>query len=112
MGSKSKGLALALILVLAVSCESVLMIKPVNAQNPSPTPLPVPSTPTFTVAITNTSYYSTTDNSYVDALNVTITIRNQPLALSVKSDKYNGFKYFIEVKPHNASKWGISFGLP
>jgi hypothetical protein len=100
----------------------MLTIEPANAQNLSPTPHPIPSTPDFLVTITNSSYfvpvtYSTDPSTgqeianqshysgYVDALNVTIKIENQPLALSIKSNEYSGFKYFIELKPHNSDNW-------
>jgi len=122
MGKITMAFALMAIVVIAMLCLTTLTVKPASAQAPSPTVYPTPSTPSFSVAITNSSYYLpvtySTDPStgqeianksyfsgYVDALNVTITISNQPLALSVKSNEYSGFKYFIEVKPHNSANW-------
>lgn len=122
MGKISKPFALLLTLITAISSLTILTINPANAQNPSPTPYPIPSTPYFSITITNSSYfvpvtYSTDPSTgqkianksyysgYVDALNVTIQIENQPLALSIKSNEYSGFKYFIELKPHNSANW-------
>jgi len=122
MGRISKTYALLLTLIIAISSLTILTINPANARNPSPTPYPIPSTPDFSVTITNSSYfvpviYSTDPSTgqkianksyysgYVDALNVTIQIENQPLALSIKSNEYSGFKYFIELKPHNSANW-------
>ena len=122
MDKIGKTLAIFLTLIIAMSCLTILMVKPVNAQTPSTTLLPIPTTPDFTIVITNSSYsvpvtYSidsstgqeVANNSYysgyVDALNVTLTIRNQPLALTTKSDLENGFKYFIDAKPHNSANW-------
>jgi hypothetical protein len=122
MGKISKTFALLLTLIIAISSLTILTINHANAQNPSPTPYPTPSTPYFSVTITNSSYfvpvtYSTDPSTgqeianksyysgYVDALNATIKIENQPLALSIKSNEYSGFKYFIELKPHNAPNW-------
>lgn len=122
MGRISKTFALLLTLITAISSLTILTINPANAQNPSPTPYPIPSTPYFSITITNSSYfvpvtYSTDPSTgqeianksyysgYVDALNVTIQIENQPLALSIKSNEYSGFKYFIELKPHNSANW-------
>ena len=121
MGRIGKPLALMLTLTIAVSFLT-LVVNPVNAQTPSLTSNPIPSTPDFSVTITDSSYcvpvtYSTdpstgqeiANKSYysgnVDALNVTIQIENQPLALSIKSNEYSGFKYFIELKPHNSANW-------
>lgn len=122
MGRISKTFALFLTLTIAMSCLTLLMFNPANAQNPSPTPYPMPSTPDFLVTITNSSYFVPVTYSidpstgqeianksyysgYVDALNVTITIENQPLALFINSNEYSGFKYFIELKPHNFANW-------
>jgi hypothetical protein len=107
--SKSGTFALLLTLILAMSCLTLLVAKSTNAQYSSPTAMP--STPDFTLAITNSSYYvpPTTNTSYysgyVDALNITITIKNQPLALSVESNEFSGFKYWIEVKSHDSTNW-------
>ena len=121
MGKNKGTFSLLLIVILAFS--SLIMIEHASAQNTQTiTPLSVPDTPDFTIEITNSSYYVPVTHSvdpstgqevannsyysgYVDALNVTITIKNQPLALSTKSDEYNGFKYFIELKPHNSVNW-------
>lgn len=122
MGSIRKSWALVLILLVATSSLSLLMIKPANAQNPSPTQIPVPYSPDFTVAITNSSYYVPVTYSvdpstgqeianrsyfsgYVDSLNITLTIKNQPLALTTKPDINNGFTYYIEIKPHTSTNW-------
>ncbi|MDI9578454.1 MAG: emp24/gp25L/p24 family protein [Thermoproteota archaeon] len=122
MGKISKPFALLLTLITAISSLTILTINPANAQNPSPTPYPIPSTPYFSITITNSSYfvpvtYSTDPSTgqeianksyysgYVDALNVTIQIENQPLALSIKSNEYSGFKYFIELKSHDSANW-------
>jgi hypothetical protein len=116
-----KNLVVTIILVIATS--SLMAVNPTCAQ--SLTSAPIPLKPEFSIAVTNSSYYVPVTYSidpstgqeiantsyysdYVDSLNVTITIKNQPLALSVKSDEYNGFKYFIEVKPHNSADW-LSF---
>jgi hypothetical protein len=113
-----KGLATAIILIIAAS--SLIAVNPASAQ--SSTSAPIPLKPEFSIAVTDNSYYVPVTYSidpstgqeiantsyysgYVDSLNVTLTIKNQPLALSVESDVYNGFKYFIEVKPHNATDW-------
>jgi hypothetical protein len=115
-----KYLCLCLVVILATS--SLFMINPTIAQNPSPTPYPVPSTPNFTVTITNSSYFvpvtysidpstgeeivnKTYYSGYVDALNVTLAINNQPLALSTNPDINNGFTYYIEAKPHISANW-------
>lgn len=120
MGKNKERFSLLLIVILAVS--SLMMIESTSAQNTPPTPLYVPNTPDFTIEITNSSYYVPVTYSvdpstgqevandsyysgYVDALNVTLTIKNQPLALTTKSDLENGFKYFIDAKPHNSANW-------
>ena len=126
MGSKNKAFAFILILTIVISSLTLLMVKPVNAQ--ISTPIPIPLAPEFSVELTNSSYfvpvrYSFNSSSgqeiantsyfsgYVDALNVTITIKNQPLALSVESDVDNGFKYFIEVE-NNSGNWASLTGFP
>ena len=122
MGKLGKTFVLFLRLIIAMLCLTLLFGQPASAQNLSPNLYPIPSTPDFSVTITNSSYfvpvtYSTdpstgqeiANKSYysgnIDALNVTITIENQPLALSIQSNEYNGFKYFIELKPHNSANW-------
>jgi hypothetical protein len=109
-------------LFLAMSCLPLLTAEFTNAQNTSLTSFPTPSAPEFSVSITNSSYYVpitySTDpfngqkiangsyySGFVDALNLTIRIKNQPLALSTQSDLYNGFKYFIEIKNHSSTNW-------
>jgi hypothetical protein len=113
-----KGLAVIIILVIAAS--TLMAVNPTSAQ--SSTSAPIPLKPEFSIAVTDNSYYvpvtysvdpstgqeianTTYYSGYVDSLNVTITIKNQPLALSIESDKFNGFKYFIEVKPYNSVDW-------
>jgi hypothetical protein len=117
MGRIGKSLSLVLILII-----SLTIVGTSSAQNTPRTPIPVPKTPDFTIEITNSSYYvpvtysvdpyngqEIANNSfysgYVDALNATITIKNQLLALSTKSDHDSGFKYFIEVKNHSSTNW-------
>lgn len=96
------------------------MVKPVSAQ---PSSYPTPSVPQFSVTVTDTSYnvpptYTNDPNtgqmvinsSYysgsISALNVTLTIKNQPLAKSYYSwVSGEGFLYFIQVKPHNSTTW-------
>jgi hypothetical protein len=129
MGKISKTFAFFLTLIVVLSCLTLLTVKPVDAQNPSPTPTPIPAIPNFTVSITNSSYYvpvtysidpstgqEVANNSlfsgYVDALNITIRIKNQPLALSTPSDTFNGFKYFVEINGQSLSGFPNAFGSP
>jgi hypothetical protein len=107
-----KYLSLCLVVILAVS--SLFIIKPVIAQSPSATPYPTLIPPEFTVDITDTTYYVPITNSYdpttgqmiantsyyngyVDSLNVTISIKNQPIIQTTYSDYRYGFKYIVEL---------------
>lgn len=82
----------------------------------------IPATPDYSISVTNSSYYvpvtysidrstgqSVANNSYysgnVDALNVTLTIKNQLLAFLLNSDYYHGLKYFVYLKPHSSTDW-------
>ena len=116
-------MGLLLILAMAFSSPSLLMVKPASAQTPTPAPsaIPTPSVPVFSIAIINSSYnvpptYSTdpytgqtvTNAGYsVDVINVTLTIRNQPLVFS-----NNDFVYDIQIKPHYSTTWADLFDFP
>jgi hypothetical protein len=112
MGRISKTFALLLMLIITISCLTLQTVKPVEAQSPSATPYPTLMAPEFTVEVTNTSYYEpitytydpTTGqmiantsyySGYVDSLNVTISIKNQPIVQTTYSDYRSGFKYFV-----------------
>ena len=134
MGKISKTFTLTLILALIIPSICRFTAKPTFAQtwgiigNPS---YPTPLTPEFSAIVTNSSYntpptytYYSYDpdtgtfvnnqsyyNGYIDALNLTITIINQPLAQSFASNVSLGFKYLIEVKPYNSTNWASLTGF-
>lgn len=120
-----KYLCLCLVLIVTIPC--LFIIEPVNAQNPSATPYPTLTPPEFTVGITNTSYYvpitysydRTTGqmiantsyySGYVNALNVTISIKNQPIIQITDSDYRYGFKYIVEFNGISPSAHLNAFG--
>lgn len=100
------------------------MVKNAFAQTSTPTPVPLsmPSVPVFSIAIINSSYYqpsgystnpSTGNPIYnvggsFEAVNITLTIQNQPLALS----QQNTFVYDIQIKPHYSTSWIDLYEFP
>ena len=97
MGKISKTFALMLILVMAVSSVSLMVIKPAYAQS-----VPTPSVPSFTLKFIHTHYFNQTQQ--YDNNTVTVSIKNQPYAVSINGNTYQIF-YDIRIKVHSAQDW-------